>query len=287
MAIELAKYLQTKGHKACIIGCDSRQIYKGLDIGTGKVEGCWANGIYMFENISHFMIDFVDPSIDYNLQNYLWDFYTTINDIENDYEYAILVGGTGLYAKAIMERLELGDVKGEFRTDYNEYKKDLQSLSKEDLQNKISATQIEINNSDFNNPVRLVSRLLKLKAAQNNWLGDSQYYDFAKEYLFAIEIEQEALKAKIKNRLFSRFDQGLIIEIQKFQYLGEAKFMSLGLEYRQGWLYLNKKNSESELRNNLITENLQYAKRQLTWLKKQKNLIWIRNLEELIENLTI
>jgi tRNA dimethylallyltransferase len=287
MAIELAKKLIVKNHRVCITGCDSRQVYKGLDIGTGKIEGGWVDGVFVFQGISHFMIDFVDPRIDYNLQNYIWDFYTTINKAEVQYDFAILVGGTGLYAKAIVEKLELGDVKGEFRIQYINLKKELQALTKVDLQQKVIELKIQINNSDYYNPVRLVSRLLKAEAQKQNWLGDSKFYEFSKQYLFAIAIDQNILKDKIKTRLYSRFNQGLLDEIKKFEYLGEDKFMALGLEYRQGWMYLKGKITQEELQENLLTQNLQYAKRQLTWLKKQKNLIWIRNLEELIKNLEL
>jgi tRNA dimethylallyltransferase len=285
MAVELAKQLILKNYKICIIGCDSRQVYKGLNIGTGKIEGNWMDGIFVFQNVSHYMIDFVDPQTDYNLQNYIWDFYTTINKIENQYHYVILVGGTGLYAKAITERIDLGDVKDEFRIQYNNLKNELQALSKSSLQQKVLELNIEMNNSDYNNQIRLVSRLLKSEAQNKQWLNDSKYYEFSNQYLFAIDIYQETLINNITTRLYSRFDQGLLDEIKKFENLGEDKFLSLGLEYKQGWLFLQNKLTKKELKTNLLTQNLQYAKRQLTWLKKQKNLIWIRSLEELIDNL--
>jgi tRNA dimethylallyltransferase len=285
MAIELAKKLILKNYKVCIVGCDSRQVYKGLNIGTGKIEGDWINGIFTFQGISHYMIDFVDPQIDYNLQNYISDFYTLINKIEYEHDYAILVGGTGLYAKAIVERVELGDVKTQYRNQYEGLKKELQTLSKADLQQKVQELKIEMNNSDYNNPIRLVSKLLKSESQKQNWLNRSKFYEFSKQYLFAIDIDQTILKDKIKTRLYSRFNQGLLDEIKKFEYLGEDKFMSLGLEYRQGWMYLKDIITQEVLQENLLIQNLQYSKRQLTWLKKQKNLIWIRNLEDLINNL--
>jgi tRNA dimethylallyltransferase len=133
----------------------------------------------------------------------------------------------------------------------------------------------------------LVSRLLKQKSIANNWLTKSQYYNFEKQYLYAILIDQNILKSKIGTRLKDRFNSGLIQEIDKYKYLGEQKFMALGLEYRQTWLYMNSKISLDQLQTNLLNQNLQYAKRQLTWLKNQKNLIWIKNLEQLIQDLDL
>ena len=288
LAIDLVKNLNFKGKKACIVGCDSRQVYRGLSIGTGKVEGSWIydnetyKSIFEFEGVTHYMIDFVNPEINYNLQNFVSDFYDLILDIQNSFDYVILVGGTGLYAKAIIEQIDLGNIKSQYLQAYNEYKIELQNLDLLELQLKLKDLNIQLNNSDHNNRVRLVSNLLKNHSQKLGWLEPSQYFKFEKQYLFAIEVDQNQLKQKIENRLIQRFNQGLIDEIKQFEYLGEPKFLSLGLEYRQAWHFMQSKLTYSQLQINLLTENLQYAKRQLTWLKKQKNLIWIRNLKEII-----
>ena len=288
LAIDLVKNLNFKGKKACIVGCDSRQVYRGLSIGTGKVEGSWIydnetyKSIFEFEGVTHYMIDFVNPEINYNLQNFVSDFYDLILDIQNSFDYVILVGGTGLYAKAIIEQIDLGNIKSQYLQAYNEYKIELQNLDLLELQLKLKDLNIQLNNSDHNNRVRLVSNLLKNHSQKLGWIKPSQYFKFEKQYLFAIEVDQNQLKQKIENRLIQRFNKGLIDEIKQFEYLGEPKFLSLGLEYRQAWHFMHGKLTHSQLQINLLTENLQYAKRQLTWLKKQKNLMWIRNFKEII-----
>jgi tRNA dimethylallyltransferase len=293
LAIQLSKHLITLGKKSCIVGCDSRQIYKGLNIGTGKVEGTWSfnhklkRKVFEFESIKHFMIDFVDPKLDYNLQNYISDFYELMLEIKGVFDIVILVGGTGLYAKAITQKLKLGCVKPEFISEYENYKSLLQSKPIDKLQESTNNLLIELNNSDYNNKIRLVSNLLKAHSEDNNWLEDTQYYTFEKQYTFAIAIVQNLLKNKIETRLMQRFNQGLINEIEQFEYLGEAKFMSLGLEYRQAWLFTKGKITLKQLKENLLIENIQYAKRQLTWLKKQKDLIWIRNIEDILDALKL
>lgn len=293
MAVELAKNLKLRGKKTCIVGCDSRQIYRGLNIGTGKVEGEWIfdqtlkKNVFQYYGLPHFMIDFSDPQTDYNLQNYVCDFYKLMLEIDNQFDYVILVGGTGLYAKTIDEKVDLGNLKIEYTTPYCDYKKQLQDKNLEELQGHINQSRIKLNNSDYNNKVRLVSNLLKVQSQKQGWLEPSKYYQFEKQYLFAIETNQNKLRTKIEKRLAKRFNQGLINEINEFNYLGEAKFLSLGLEYRLGWFYLQGKLTQENLQTNLLIENLQYAKRQLTWLKKQKNLIWIKSLEEIVELLQI
>jgi tRNA dimethylallyltransferase len=293
LAIELAKLLKSKKIRTCIVGCDSRQIYKGLDIGTGKIQGRWTmdknlnKKVYKYQSIDHFLIDFVDPTTNYNLQNYITDFYNLMFEIEEYFDYVILVGGTGLYAKAINEKINLGSIKSEFIDEYDRFKNILQSSTIEKLQSLANNLQIDLNNSDYNNKIRLVSNLLKAHCEDNKWLEDTQYYNFEIQYLFAKKIEQKTLIKKITKRLNMRFDFGIIDETKKFICLGEEKFMSLGLEYRQGWLYLNDKISIEKLKENLLIENIQYAKRQLTWLKSQKNIIWIRNLKDILKQIKL
>lgn len=293
MATSLAKHLVYKNLRTCIVSCDSRQIYRGLNIGTGKVEGVWEfdyslqSDSFKHKGITHFMIDFIDPNLDYNLQNYISDFYNLMKSIEEKFDIVILVGGTGLYAKAIVEQIDLGQIKSEFLENYISHKTKLQSKTLYQLQQICIDQKIKLNNSDFNNKIRLVSNFLKIYTRENSWIQPSQYFRFTKQCLFAINIDQTELRTKIVQRLKNRFNLGLLNEIEKFTFLGHDKFIALGLEYRLGWLFLNNQITEQEMHNRLLIENLQYAKRQMTWLKKQKNLIWIRNLAEIREQIKL
>jgi tRNA dimethylallyltransferase len=291
LAVELAMYLISTGQRTCIVGCDSRQIYKGLDIGTGKILGLWLfdpdspTPVFEYRQIKHFLIDFVDPTVDYNLPKYVADFYKLANSIKDQFDIMILVGGTGLYAKAILEKIDLGNLQTQYTQQYEKHKKELQQTDLVTLQRQITQSKIHLNNSDFNNKVRLVSNLLRVKSLDQGWLERSKYFQFTKQRLFAIAVDQSELKAKIRIRLENRFNQGLVDEVKQFAYLGQAKLMSLGLEYRLGWLFLQGELSQPQLEANLLTQNLQYAKRQLTWLNKQKNLIWVRSLQDLLAQL--
>jgi tRNA dimethylallyltransferase len=292
MAIELANTLKIRfEQRCCVVNCDSRQVYRGLNIGTGKVQGSWIweenlnREVFECNGILHFLIDFVDPASDYNLGDYVRDFGDLMKELDGNFDTVILTGGTGLYAQTILQKIDLGKVKDEFISNYNDRKTHLKTHSKGKLQNLITKYKIELNNSDLNNPIRLVSNILRYEAQESEWLEENYYYNFQRQPLFAIKIDQDILKSKIKTRLESRFDSGLLQEIKDFEQLGADKFHALGLEYRQGWLYLNDKISKEELESNLLQENLQYAKRQLTWLKKMKSLVWVEGVEEVVGGL--
>ncbi|MEM1312592.1 MAG: isopentenyl transferase family protein [Patescibacteria group bacterium] len=287
MAVNLAKYLGN----IWIVNCDSRQIYKQLDIGTGKVNGTWKDSTFYYQDIPHFLIDYIDPeTTDYTLVNYVKDFNSLFKSKLLP-EYVILTGGTGLYAKAIVEKYNLGIVKSEFTDQYNSYKKSLISKSLEQLQSiynsslktRVKLSNKVINNSDYHNPRRLFSRILKAKASKNGWLESISYPNFTFTSMFGIFVDQKTLEEKIKKRLDSRIQSGLINEVRQLQRLGRDRMLNLGLEYRLSQLYIEKIITEEEWRRRLLIENYQYAKRQLTWLKKQPDLIWINSLEQLLD----
>ncbi len=283
MAVNLAIELTKNGNKSCIISCDSRQVYKNLNIATGKVQGSWNNGEFVYRGIVHYLLDFVDPKAEYNLANFVKNFYDTVVQIQNEkkFETIILTGGTGLYAKAILEKIDLGEILPQFEQEYLDHKKDLQKLSLVELQTMTDQKNIKLNHSDYHNPRRLESNLLRNFANNNQWLIPNQYHNFKTQICFAIEIDHKNLHQKITNRLTNRLNDGLLNEVLEYSYLGKNRFWKLGLEYKQGWLYLNGSQTKQEFESNLLQENLHYAKRQLTWLRKQKNLIWIKNLQEL------
>ena len=287
IAVDLAIELTKNCNKSCIISCDSRQVYKNLNIATGKVQGGWKNGEFVYREVVHYLLDFVDPKTEYNLANFVKNFYDTITKIQNEkkFETIILTGGTGLYARAILEKIDLGEVLPQFEQEYLNHKKDLQRLSLGELQTMVDQKNTKLNNSDYHNPRRLESNLLRHFATANNWLIPNQYHNFKTQICFAIDINQQDLHQKIASRLTNRLNDGLLNEVLEYSYLGKNRFWNLGLEYKQGWLYLNGGQTKEEFEANLLQENLHYAKRQLTWLKKQKNLTWIRNLEDILDKL--
>jgi tRNA dimethylallyltransferase len=283
MSLDFFRHFQKLGKSCWVVNCDSRQIYRRLNYGTAKVEGVWRDNIYWVDgDIPHYLIDYVEPDLQYNLSNYLDDFCNLFRSGEPD--YVILVGGTGLYAKAINEEMDLGIVKVEFEKQYNEEKKTLNNLGLYELQKMILDKNIKLNESDYANKIRLVSNLLRRESSDSNWLEKTNYPKFEQKYYCAIEIpDQDDLQNKIKERIKTRINQGLLLETKDLiEKLGNERVERLGLEYRLTQNFLNQVISEMEWIEQLGNENWQYAKRQLTWLKREKNIIWIQAMEDLI-----
>ncbi len=268
--IKLAKELGS----CCIVNCDSRQVYRGLNIGTGKVEGEWQNGVFVYENIEHYLIDFADPAIQYTLINYIQDFNNLMPSLSKKFDTVIMVGGTGLYAKAILEEVDYGFVAPEFQPYYDNLKNEYNSLSLIQLQSFLNKG--DFNNSDWNNSYRLVSSLVRQKTVENNWFKKIKYYQFESKKALAIEVDQDILKQKIIARLSDRINQGIVKETQELVYLGQERIWQLGLEYRLSRLYLYGFMTQEEFTFRLIQENWRYSRRQLVWLKKQKGIEWVR-----------
>ena len=201
--------------RSCVVNCDSRQVYKGLNKGTGKVEGDWQNGIFVSGGVDHYLIDYVDPAKAYNVVDWILDFNDLIRRIENQYDTVILVGGTGLYAKAIVEQVDYGFIKAEFEGQYLDYKTLLQTQSLLELQDSVGIDS-GLNNSDWHNPTRLVSFLLRQKSVKENWLSVIDYYNFSSIKQCAIDIDQQVLSLKIQNRLMNRLQQGIVEETKSF-----------------------------------------------------------------------
>ena len=272
---DLAIDWATRIPRSCIVNCDSRQVYKGLNKGTGKVEGDWQNGIFVSGGVDHYLIDYVDPAKAYNVVDWILDFNDLMRRIENQYDTIILVGGTGLYAKAIVEQVDYGFIKPEFESQYLDYKTFLQNKLLLELQDSVGIDS-GLNNSDWNNPTRLVSFLLRQKSIEEKWLSVIDYYNFSSIKQYVIDIDQQVLSLKIQNRLMNRLQQGIVEETKSFLYLGRDRLWQLGLEYRLSWLYLHGLMTEQEFHTKLFQQNWQYCRRQLSWLKKQPNLEWIK-----------
>lgn len=277
MSVELAHKLNGE---VCIVSADSRQVYKGLDLGTGKVEGVWQDGVYLYGGVKHFLIDYVNPSEYYTLIDYTKDFYDLFENYKPD--WVILTGGTGLYTRAISDNFELNELKPEYQLQFDNLKEALQKKTKEELQTLADKTSL--NESDYNNPRRLINKILNTEALNNKWFEPVKKRQFDKIYKFGINVDTTHLRDKIYKRIVTRIENGMLEEIKKAkQQYGLQRMLDLGLEYKWTSLYLNNEYTYEDYLSKLTQETNQYAKRQLTWLKKENNLIWINNLGELLD----
>ncbi len=286
MAVQLALHLKD----AWVISCDSRQIYKQLNLGTGKIEGIWktqlfqGNPLYTFwyKDTPHFLIDEFDPNQPQTLVNIISRF-NEICSLPNQPKYLILCGGTGLYIKAIIEQYQLPILTKIEAEKVEIYKHSLSSITLSNLQQAIheQIPDLDLNNSEYHNPQRIINHLTNNYITVENLGTKISAPRFQSYHQFAILIDQEILKENIHKRIIDRINKGMIHEIQGLQYLGNQKLFELGLEYRYTTQFIQNLLTKSEYIDILTLKSIHYSKRQLTWLKQQP-VLWISTLSEML-----
>jgi len=281
LALQLAGKFQGE-----LVACDSRQVYKGLDIGTGKeprekgkvVKG---KGFWEIDRAKIRMYDVADPKVQYTVADYVKEAAKAVEDISSRAKLPIIVGGTGFYLKALLLGLSNLSVPVDLKL-----RKQLEKLSVGELQEKLRAHspgQLEsLNESDRQNPRRLIRRLELLPHQPTNpymetpqtQTGLSKDFDILKIGLTA---PRAVLYKNIDSRVLTWIDQGIIEEARKLQAGGLSlqRMTELGLEYGVLADYLaGKIKSEQELIQFLQFKIHGYLRRQQTWFKKEKDVSW-------------
>lgn len=261
LAIKLAK--ERNGE---VISADSRQVYKGLDIGTGKVTEQEMDGI------KHHLLDVADPKKVFSVSDFQRLGKEAIVDIYNRGKHPIIAGGTGFYIQALVDGLILPEVPPN-----KMLRKKLEKMTLQSLQNELKKIDKKrYDTIDKNNPVRLI-RAIEIANAigQVPNLKSNQIYD---PKFIGISIEPEKLKKNIHDRLLARMNIGMIDEVRKLHENGLSwkRMEALGLEYRYIARFLQGKLSESEVMKQLETAINQYAKRQMTWFRRDKRVEWTK-----------
>lgn len=298
IAVNLAKKYNAAGLRTWVVSCDSRQVYKEFTICSGKVFGEWQNyentdfKAFYHQGIPHFLIDFVPLNQDYNLARFVKDFCDLL--LNSNYipqpDIVILCGGTGLYARAINQNYDLGLVKPEFLNEYENLKTKLQTLQISALLQIVNQYELlqknflALNNSEKNNPPRLVNLILKEQSREQNWMEYIIYPKFESQIVYALEIEKATLIEKVKQRIDERIETGMLTELAELiEKYGGERIASLGLEGRCGYQYHVEGWSLDKFRKKLYFDTLDYASRQLTWLDKEPGLKWITKAEEIFK----
>ena len=278
MAIQIAKLFNGE-----IISADSRQVYRGMDIGTGKVKiqkvKAKSKSLYS-ESIRHHLLDVVDPNEYFSVAQYQKLAVKAIKDIQKRNKLPILCGGTGLYLSAIIEGWQFPNVPPNANL-----RQELEGLNTEQLSQKLReldpkrATTI-----DKNNRRRLI-RALEI-IYQDKTVSSLKKKPLQEKILIlGIKKDKEESKRLIKIRLEKRLREGMIEEIKGLKENGVSskRLDDFGLEYR--WLnrYLEKKITLLEMKEGLCRDICHYAKRQMTWFKKIPNVHWVSNDKEVIK----
>ncbi len=273
-----------------IISADSRQVYRGMDIGTGKDLNQY---IINAQKIPYHMIDIVEPDYEFNLFEFQKRFYKIFNRIQNKYNLPILVGGTGLYLQAILSGYEMPEATPE-----KELRKELDKKTIDELKEIFFAFQTHLHNkTDLEDKQRLI-RAIEIERARNNINSRKKERPAIDAAVFGINWERSLLRQRITSRLEERLQHGLIEEVETLHAAGLSweRLDSFGLEYRYISQHLQNIISFDEMRNQLNTAIHQFAKRQETWFRRmeRKGIVikWIRadeyeNLKESVMKVII
>ncbi len=272
LALSLAKKFNGE-----LISCDSRQVYKGLDLGTGKLPGKNVKvkkreGYWILDGIKIWMYDVADPKEQYDVSKYISKASKILYKIQKQGKLPIIAGGTGLYLKGLLYGFSNLGIPMD-----KKLRKQLEKLSLQELQNKLQKLALDrwnlMNNSDRQNPRRLV-RAIELSMNKGEGVKDQvKNFDVLKIGLTA---PRKVLYQRIDERVILRINQGMIKEAQRLYKNGLSfkRMKQLGLEYGILADYLEKKITKEELIKILQGKIHAYAKRQLTWFKKEPETNW-------------
>ena len=269
-----------------IISADSRQVYRGMDIGTGKDLNQY---IIDARKIPYHMIDIVDPESEFNLFEFQKRFYQIFSQISNNGNLPILVGGTGLYLQAVLSGYKMPEATPE-----PALRNELDQKSIEELKKIFFAFKTQLHNkTDLEDKQRLI-RAIEIERARNILNSKQEERPAIDAAVFGISWERSVLRQRITLRLEERLQHGMIEEVKSLHAAGLSwsRLDSFGLEYRYLSQYLQNMISFDEMKNKLNTAIHQFAKRQETWFRRmEKNGItikWIRaNEYELLKESVI
>lgn len=260
-AVELAKKWNGE-----VVSADSRQVYKGMDIGTGKITKKEMKGV------PHYLLDVASPRRRFSVSDYVKLTTKAIAQIVNRGKLPIICGGTGHYISALLGEQQIPEVPPNPKL-----RKQLEKKTTEELFQMLKKLDPRrADEIDMNNPRRLVRAIEIAKA-----LGKvpkielrSMNYEVCK---IGIKIPNEELKESINKRLEKRLKMGMVAEAKWLHRAGVSykRMREFGLEYRRLADYLEEKISKKEMVELLQKEIWQYAKRQMTWFKRDKEITWI------------
>jgi tRNA dimethylallyltransferase len=249
-------------HNGEIISADSRQVYKGLDIGTGKISKEEMRGV------PHHLLDVVYPNEKFNVERFKTLAEKAISDIASRGKLPIICGGTGFYIDAIVNNISYPNVPHN-----EELRKELESKGAAHLWNLLLSLDPEyangLNNSEKNNHHRLIRSIEIAEALGKVPKIEKNVSKYDGEWI-SLNLPVEQLRERINKRLIKRIENGMIEEVQGLHQNGLSwqRMDELGLEYRYISQYLQNLISKDEMITKLQFEIWHYAKRQILWFKR-------------------
>ena len=281
MSIELAKKIDGE-----IISCDSMQIYKDMDIGTAKPTKEEMQGI------KHYLIDFVSPDERYSVADFKKDAKKAIKEILEKGKTPIIVGGTGLYVDSLIYEIEYQNIEFD-----EKYRERLEQQAEEQGIDKLYEMARKIDGEAIKkispNDKKRILRILEIYHATGKNKTEQEKESRKKEVeydykIYALSWDREKLYERINKRVDIMLEQGLIEEVKNV-YNKYEKFPTAmqGLGYKEVVEYLEGKTSKEEMIDKIKQETRRYAKRQITWFRKNKQTIWIgpQDLQKILDEI--
>ena len=255
LAVALAYKLDTE-----IISGDSRQIYRRMDLGTGKD---LADYVVNGHQVPYHLIDIVDPGYKYNVFEYQRDFLAAYNKVKQKGKLPVLCGGTGMYLESVLKGYRLLPVP-----ENPQLRTSLADKSLEELTQMLS-TYKKLHNSTDVDTVKRAIRAIEIEEYYKQQPPEYREFPVLNSLIIGVDIDRELRRQKITRRLKQRLDEGMVDEVKALLEGGIASedLIYYGLEYKYLTLYATGVLSFDDMFRQLETAIHQFAKRQMTWFR--------------------
>ncbi len=255
VAVRLAAALNAE-----IISADSRQVYRRMDLGTGKdLEDYRVDGTV----VPYHLIDIAEPGTKYNVYEYQRDFLEAYNDIRSRGKRVILCGGTGLYLESVLRGYRLSPVPQNA-----ELRQRLQGRTLKELTEILSQYKRLHNTTDVDSPQRAI-RAIEIAEYYKHTPVDDRPFPTLTSWNIGIDVDRETRRSRISSRLKGRIDSGMVDEVRALlnEGINPEDLIYYGLEYKYLTLYVTGKITYEEMFTQLEIAIHQFAKRQMTWFR--------------------
>lgn len=255
-----------------VISADSRQVYRRMDIGTGKDLSDYTEG---GEPVKYHLIDIAEPGTKYNLFEYQTDFLKAYDDIRARGAYPVLCGGTGLYLESVLKGYRLIPVPENPELRHSLEGKTLAELA------EILKSYKQLHNTTEVDTVKRAIRAIEIEECYRQTPVDAKSFPEIRSLNIGIDIERDLRRERITKRLHARLEEGMIDEVKALLDSGipAEDLIYYGLEYKYVTLYLTGQLEYRYMEKELETAIHQFAKRQMTWFrgmeKRGTEITWL------------
>lgn len=253
-AVALAKHIDGE-----IISADSRQLYRRMDLGTGK-------DLEEYNGVPYHLIDICEPGYKYNLFEYLRDYQIVANKIKNNNKASILCGGTGLYIESILKGIELPPVP-----ENKSLREELSNKTLEELKEILQKYKTLHNTTDVDTTKRAIRAIEIQEYYHNNpnIASKTEPHPISNAVIIGVDIDRDSRRERISQRLQTRLDNGMIDEVKNILNSGvnSDDLIYYGLEYKYLTKHVIGELSYDDMVSQLEIAIHQFAKRQMTWFR--------------------